>query len=138
MNEDDVAQNRLGSLRRYHEFNGVSGTTSGSLTIDKNAGQVQQVNLSGNVTSLAFSNFVSSASDSTNTDEQCDTVTIVFNQGGTGGYGVTFPTGSTYKYAGNVTALTGTTANSVSLVSVSAIRIASTTTYLITISPEFV
>lgn len=138
VNEDDVAQNRLGSLRRYHEFNGVSGTTSGSLTIDKNNGQVQQVNLTGNISSLAYSNFVTSASDSVNTDEQCDTVTIVFNQGSTGGYGVTFPTGSQYKYAGNVTALQSTAANSVSLVSVSAVRIGGTTTYLTTISPGFV
>jgi hypothetical protein len=138
MNEDDVAQNRLGSLRAYHEFNGVSGTTSGSLTIDKANGQVQQVNLTGNIPSLAYSNFVTSASDSVNTDEQCDTVTIVFNQGSTGNFGITFPTGSDYKYAGNVTTLQSVAANSVSLVSVSAVRISGTTTYLTTISPGFV
>jgi hypothetical protein len=138
MNEDDAAQNQLGSLRRYHEFNGVSGTTSGSLTIDKNAGQVQQVNLTGNISSLAYSNFVTSASDSVNTDEQCDTVTIVFNQGSTGNYGITFPTGPEYLYAGNVKTLQSVAANSVSLVSVSAVRISSTTTYLTTISPGFV
>jgi len=137
-NDDAVAQNQLGSLRSYTEFNGVSGTTSGSLTIDKNAGQVQQVNLTGNVSSLAYSNFVSSASDGTNTDEQSDTVTIVFNQGATGNFGVTFPTGSQYLYAGNIKALQSVAANSVSLVSVSAVRISGTTTYLTTISPGFV
>jgi hypothetical protein len=137
-NDDDAAQNQLGSLRSYTEFNAVSGTTSGSLTIDKTAGQVQQVNLAGNISGITFSNFVSSASDGTNTDEQSDTVTVIFNQGSTGGYGVTFPSGSTYKYAGNITALQSTAANSVSLVSISAIRLSGTTTYLITISPGFV
>jgi hypothetical protein len=137
-NEDDVAQNQMGSLRAYHEFNGVSSTTSGSLTINKANGQVQQVNLTGNVSSLAYSNFVTSASDSVNTDEQCDTVTIVFNQGATGNFGVTFPTGSQYLYAGNIKALQSVAANSVSLVSVSAVRISGTTTYLTTISPGFV
>jgi hypothetical protein len=137
-NDDAVAQNQLGSLRSYTEFNGVSGTTSGSLTIDKANGQVQQVNLTGNISGITYSNFVSSASDGTNTDEQSDTVTIVFNQGATGNYGITFPTGSTYLYAGNVKALQSVAANSVSLVSVSAVRIGGTTTYLTTISPGFV
>jgi hypothetical protein len=63
---------------------------------------------------------------------------MIFNQGATGNFGVTFPTGATYKYAGNVSALQSVAANSVSLVSVSAIRISGTTTYLTTISPGFV
>jgi hypothetical protein len=137
-NTDNAAQNRLGSLRAYNEFNAVSGTTTGALTIDKDAGQVQQINLTGNISGITYSNFVSSASDGTNTDEQSDTVTMIFNQGATGNFGVTFPTGATYKYAGNVTALQSVAANSVSLVSVSAIRIGGTTTYLTTISPGFV
>jgi hypothetical protein len=137
-NTDDVAQNRLGSLRSYTEFNAQSATTTGALTIDKTAGQVQQINLTGNISGITYSNFVSSASDGTNTDEQSDTVTMIFNQGATGNFGVTFPTGATYKYAGNVTALQSVAANSVSLVSVSAIRIGGTTTYLTTISPGFV
>lgn len=138
-NEDAAAQNKLGSLRSYTEFNGVSATTSGALTISKLNGQVQQVNLTGAVTSISFSDFVTSASDGTNTDEQCDTVTVIFNQGATGGYGVTFPAASsTIKYAGGVSTLPSTAANSLTLVSISAIRISSTTTYLITISPGFV
>ena len=65
------------------------------------------------------------------------TVTVIFNQGATGNYGITLPTGSTYKYAGNVKTI-GTTANSVTMMSVTGVRISGTTTYLITVSPEFV
>jgi hypothetical protein len=137
-NDDDVAQVQLGSMRSYTEFNAVSATTTGALTISKTAGQVQQVNLTGNISGITYSNFVSSASDGTNTDEQSDTVTIIFNQGATGNFGVTFPTGATYKYSGNVTTLNTVAANSVTLVSVSAIRIGGTTTYLTTISPGFI
>lgn len=136
-NDDAVAQAQIGSLRSYSEFNYTNTATSGAVTIDKNNAQVQQVNLTGNVTSLTYSNFVSSASDSVNTDEQADTVTIIFNQGATGGYGVTFPSGSAYKYAGGTNTLSATTANSVSLVAITAIRISGTTTYLTTISPAF-
>jgi hypothetical protein len=137
-NDDDAAQVQLGSMRSYTEFNAVSATTTGALTINKTAGQVQQVNLTGNISSITYSNFVSSASDGTNTDEQSDTVTIIFNQGATGNFGVTFPTGTAYKYSGNVTTLNTVAANSVTLVSVSAIRIGGTTTYLTTISPGFI
>jgi hypothetical protein len=136
-NDDSAAQAQIGSLRSYSEFNYTNTVTSGAVTIDKTNAQVQQVNLTGNVTSLTYSNFVSSASDGTNTDEQADTVTIIFNQGATGGYSVTFPSGSTYKYAGGINTLVATTANSVSLVAITAIRISGTTTYLTTISPAF-
>jgi hypothetical protein len=136
-NDDAVAQVQLGTLRSYNEFNYVNPTTSGALTIDKVNAQVQQINLTGNITSITYANLVSSLSDGVNTDEEADTVTLIFNQGATGGYSVAFPTGSTYKYAGNLTAI-GTTANSVSMVSVTAIRLSGTTTYLTTISPEFV
>jgi hypothetical protein len=136
-NDDAVAQAQIGSLRSYSEFNYTNTATSGAVTIDKTNAQVQQVNLTGNVTSLTYSNFVSSASDSVNTDEQADTVTIIFNQGATGGYSVTFPSGSAYKYAGGTNTLAATTANSVTLVAITAIRISGTTTYLTTISPAF-
>ena len=136
-NDDAVAQAQIGSLRSYSEFNYTNTVTSGAVTIDKTNAQVQQVNLTGNVTSLTYSNFVSSASDGTNTDEQADTVTIIFNQGATGGYSVTFPSGSAYKYAGGLNTLAATTANSVTLVAITAIRISGTTTYLTTISPAF-
>jgi hypothetical protein len=109
------------------------------LTIDKNNGQVQQIDLTGNVTGLTFSNFVTSASDSVNTDYQVDTVTLIFNQGATGGYGVTFPAASsTVKYANGANTLASVAANSVTLASISAANIGGATTYLITISPGFV
>jgi hypothetical protein len=137
-NEDAVAQNQLGSLRSYTEFSYVN-STSGAITISKLNGQVQQIELTGNVTGITLSDFVTTASDSVNTDFQADTVTVAFNQGATGGYGVTFPAqSSTVKYAGNVTALQSTAANSISLVSISAMYLNSATTYLITISPGFV
>jgi hypothetical protein len=80
---------------------------------------------------------VSSLSDGVNTDEEVDTVTIIFNQGATGGYSVALPSGSTYKYAGGVNTV-ATTANSVTLVAVTTTRISGTTTYLTTVSPGFV
>jgi hypothetical protein len=137
-NDDAVAQVQLGTLRSYNEYNYINATTSGALTIDKVNAQVQQVNLTGNISSITYANLVTSLSDSVNTDEEVDTVTIIFNQGTTGGYGVAFPSGSTYKYAGGVTALQSTAANSVTLVSVTATRISNVATYLTTISPGFV
>jgi len=138
-NEDAVAQVRLGTLRSYNEFKFLHGTTSGALTINKQDAQVQQVDLAGAITSIAFSNFVSALSDGSNTDEESDTVTVIFNQGVTGGYSVAFPSGSTYKYAGGVNALSTTAAGSVTMMTVSAVRLdGANTTYLITISPGFV
>jgi hypothetical protein len=137
-NDDAVAQVQLGTLRSYNEYNYINTTTSGALTIDKVNAQVQQVDLTGNITSITYANLVTNLSDSVNTDEEVDTVTIIFNQGTTGGYNVTFPTGSTYKYSGGVNSLQSTAANSVTLVSVTATRISGTPTYLTTISPGFV
>ena len=136
-NDDAVAQTQLGTLRSYNEYNSVSATTSGALTIDKAVSQVHQVNLAGNITSVTYANMVSSLSDSVNTDEEVDTVTIIFNQGATGGYSVALPTGATYKYAGGGNTVT-TTANSVTLVAVTVARIGGTPTYLTTVSPGFV
>ena len=136
--DDPVAQVQLGSLRSYNQFNYVSPTTSGALTIDKVNAQVQQINLTGNITGITYANMVTSLSDGVNTDEELDTVTLIFNQGATGGFGVTFPTGATYKYSGAVTALTSTAANSVSVVTVRAVRIGGVATHLTTIEPAFV
>jgi hypothetical protein len=79
---------------------------------------------------------VTSASDGTNTDSQVDTLTIIVEQGSTP-YTVTLPTGSTYKYAGNVSTV-GATANAVTMISVTAANVRGTVTYLTTVSPEFV
>jgi hypothetical protein len=136
-NEDSVARNQMGSLETYTEYSYLAAT-SGTIDVNKNNGQVQQWNLTGNAT-LTVSNFVTTASDGTNTDLQADTVTVIINQGSTGGYVVTFPTpSSVYKYAGNVTSLQSTAANSVSMVSITGVYMNSQSTYLITISPGFV
>jgi hypothetical protein len=135
MNEDDVAQAQLGSVRRYHEFE-TPATTSGSFALDKNEAQVHSIVPTGNCTITGYSNMVVSASDGTNTDAQVDTLTIIVKQGATP-YTVTLPTGSAYKYAGNVSTV-GATANAVTMISVTAANVAGTTTYLTTVSPEFV
>jgi hypothetical protein len=134
-NDDNAAQAQLGSLRAYHEFEAATAT-SGSFAIDKNTAQVHNIVPTGNCTITGYSNMVTSASDGTNTDAQVDTLTIIVEQGATP-YTVTLPTGSTYKYAGNISTV-GTTANSVTMISVTAANVAGTTTYLTTVSPEFV
>jgi hypothetical protein len=135
MNEDDAAQVRLGSLRRYHEFESATAT-SGSFAIDKNTAQVHNIVPTGNCTITGYSNMVTSASDGTNTDSQVDTLTIIVEQGATP-YTITLPTGSTYKYAGNISTV-GATANAVTMISVTAANVRGVVTYLTTVSPEFV
>jgi hypothetical protein len=134
-NDDDVAQAKLGSLRTYHEFEAQTAT-SGSFAIDKNTAQVHNIAPTGNCTITGYSNMVTSASDGTNTDSQVDTLTIIIEQGTTP-YTVTLPTGAAYKYAGNVSTV-GATANAVTMISVTAANVRGTTTYLTTVSPEFV
>ena len=142
-NDDAVAQNQLGSLRSYTNFNYVAGNTSGAITIDKTNGQVQRINLTGNISSMTFANFVSSATDSVNQDQQEDIVRVYLNQGATGNFGVTMPTGNAaIKYAsGNSTV--AVTANTVTKLEIAALTLngnatsAGTTTYLVTISPAY-
>jgi len=134
-NDDDVAQAKLGSLRTYHEFE-TATSTSGSFAIDKATAQVHNIVPTANCTITGYSNMVTSASDGTNTDSQVDTLTIIVEQGATPYY-ITLPTGATYKYAGNVSTV-GVTANSVTMISVTAANVSGTVTYLTTVSPEFV
>jgi hypothetical protein len=126
----------MGSLKQYHEFNYTGAATTGSVTISKTNGQVQQITPTGDITIAGYSNFVSSATNGATTYDQADTVTLIIAQGATP-YNVTMPTGATYKYAGNTTTV-GNTASSVTMISITAVRISGTTTYLTTISPEFV
>jgi hypothetical protein len=136
--DDDLAQTKLGSLRTFHEYRYDNSSSSGTLTVNKNNGQVQYVTVSEDITTVSFSNFVVSASDGTTTDYQTDTVTLIFQQDATG-RSITLPTPSTtYKYAGGNDAV-GSTANSVTMVSVTATYNAGLagTQYLITVSPEF-
>jgi hypothetical protein len=79
---------------------------------------------------------VVSVSDGSTSDAQIDTLTIIVEQGATP-YTVTLPTGTAYKYAGNSSTV-GATANSVTMISVTAANVSGTTTYLTTVSPEFV
>jgi hypothetical protein len=148
-NEDDAAQNRLGSLRTYHEYQAnlsqvgatlsinPAGQTSGNASTT--AGQVGYFTPNANVTTVTFSGFTTSASDGTNNDAQVCTYTLIIDQGSTP-YAVTMPTGNTaIKYAGNVTTV-GATANATTMISISAVRSAYGTPplYLVSISPEFV
>jgi hypothetical protein len=135
-NDDAVAQNQLGSLRAYHEFQ-AAGTTSGTWNIDKTAGQVQAVSATGNITIGSYTNFVTTASNSVSALNQTDTVTLIIEQGATP-YTVTMPTGNaSIRYAANVSTVTAT-ANTTTMVAITAYRTgANATGYLTTISPAF-
>ena len=135
-NDDNVAQVQLGSLRSYNEFQ-YSTATTGTVNIDKNNAQVQFLNPTANVTIGDFQNFVTTANDSVNNDNQTDTVTLIIQQGATP-YTVTMPTGNaSIKYAGGVSTI-GTTANAVTVVTVSAVRSAANASlYLASVSSEF-
>lgn len=137
-NDDNAAQNKLGSLRTFHEYAYVNTISSGALTISKSNAQVQYVDVTEAITSITLSNFITTASDGTNTDPQVDTVTVVFRQDSTG-RAITMPSGSAYKYAGGINTM-GTTANAVQMVTITALYNGNTaaTEYLITISPEFI
>jgi hypothetical protein len=132
MNEDDVAQNQLGSLRAYHTYSFVAAT-SGTVNIDKNNGQAQYIAPTGNITIGDFQNFVTSASDSINTDFQNDTVTVVVNQSATP-YTVTMPTGnSSIRYSGGVSTVSST-ADSVSTITITAYNNGSGSVYFVNIA----
>jgi hypothetical protein len=134
-NADDHAHMQLGSLRAYHEYRGDLATT-GTVDINKVNGQVQYIRPTGNVTIGSLTNFVTETTDGSTFDQHIDTVTLVIAQGATP-YTITMPTGNAaIKYAGNVSTVANT-ANAVTMISISAANIASTKTYMVTISPEF-
>ena len=140
-NDDDLAKVRLGSLNRFNEFQYSAGSTSGSVTISKNSGQVQYIGLTGNLTVAGFSNFITNTPTPQGANVyQADTVTLILNQGTTGGYTVTFPSDGTCKFAGGISAVGTVTANSVSMVSITGFynQSAAADNYLVTISPGFV
>jgi hypothetical protein len=121
----------LGSIQSYSQSQYTLGT-SGTINIDKTAGQVQYLAPTGNVTIGSLTNFVTTQGS----QNQADTVTLVIKQGATP-YTVTMPTGNAaIKYAGNITSV-GTTANSVTMISMTGANIASAAMYMLTISPEF-
>jgi hypothetical protein len=137
-NEDTLAKTALGSLSSFNEYTGNITSSSGSLAVNKNNGQVQQVYLTENITTISFSNFVTRVQKpNASYANQSDTVTLIIQQGATP-YTVTMPTGTGYKYAGGVT-IVGATANATTMISITGTYNynISATEYLITISPEF-
>ena len=136
-NDDDVAKNKMGMLAQYQEFEYGLSSSGGAVTVNKANGQVQFYTVSEDAT-MSFSNFVTSATVSATTRYQTDTVTVIVQQDATGRT-ITMPSGATYKYAGGTNTIT-TTANSVSMISITAVynTVAAATQYLITISPEFI
>ena len=138
-NDDDLAKSRLGMLDRFHEFNANTSTTTGTVNIDKNSGQVQTIYPTGNVTIGTFSNFVTRVTkpDATFVNA-ADTVTLIIQQGATP-YTVTMPTGNTaIRYAGGINVVNNT-ANTTTMISVTGVYdyTAGANEYLVTISPEF-
>jgi hypothetical protein len=123
-------------MRAYHTFQ-AGGNTSGTWNIDKDNGQVQAISTTGNVTIGTYTDFITTANDGVNNDSQTDTVTLIIEQGATP-YTVTMPTGNAaIRYANGVSTVTAT-ANSTTMIAITAFRTAAnTTSYLTTISPAF-
>lgn len=138
-NDDDLAKSRLGSLERFHEFTSNVTISSGNITVDKTAGQVQQVYMTSNVGNITFTNFVTRTQKPDTTQvNQTDTVTLIVQQGATP-YTLTLPTGNAnIRYAGGVSTVPST-ANTTVLISVTGVYNYNTTSvnYLVTVSPEF-
>lgn len=136
-NEDNHAYNQVGQLKTYQETEYALSSSSGAVAVDKNNGQVQFFTVSEDAT-MSFSNFVVSSTVVSTTRYQTDTVTVIVQQDGTGRT-ITLPAASsTYKYAAGNNSVP-TTADSVSMISITAIynSVTAATQYLITISPEF-
>lgn len=135
-NDDNVAINKMGSLKQYHEFQHTLAT-SGTVDINKLNGQVQWLAPSANMFIGSFSNFVTSPSNGATSINQADTVTVIIQQGATG-YSVGLPAAaSDVKYAGGNSTVDNT-ANSVTMISITAINNGGTPLYLVTVSPGFV
>ena len=134
-NDDNAAQTKMGAMRTWHDFRYDHTTTTGNITIDKNNGQTQYLAVTGNITGITLSNFVTTASDGINTDQEMDTVTLWLRQDATGRT-ITMPTGANYFYESGTTTVP-TTANSVSRIDFTAIDNSSTTQYLIKISAAY-
>jgi hypothetical protein len=138
-NDDDLAQTRLGMLSRFHELNGNTTTSSGTVGIDKNNGQVQTLYPTGNVTIGTFTNFVTRQQRPNSVFvNAADTVTLIVQQGATP-YTVTMPTGNTQiRYASGFSTVSAT-ANTTVMISITGVYDynAAANEYLVTISPEF-
>ena len=132
LNNTDVrSESIVGPIRQYQDKTYLEATGSGTVAVDWDNGTSQVINLSGDMT-LTFQD----PTVGTTNQRLIHTVTLVIYQDGTG-RSVTLPTPSTtYRYAGG-TSTVGTTANAVTMITISAIRVSGATQYLITVSPEF-
>jgi hypothetical protein len=130
-NTDIRSESIVGPIRQYQDKTYLEATGSGTVAVDWDNGTSQVFNLTGDMT-LTFQD----PTVGTTNQRLIHTVTLVIYQDGTG-RSVTLPTASTtYRYAGG-TSTVGTTANSVTMITISAIRVSGATQYLITVSPEF-
>ena len=137
-NDDTLAKSRLGSLETFNEYTANVTSSSGSVAVNKSLGQVQQLYLTENVTTITFSNFVTRVLRPNNSYvNQSDTVTLILQQGATP-YTVTMPTGTAYRYAGGGSTVSST-ANTTVMISITGTYNYNTAAdqYLITISPGF-
>jgi hypothetical protein len=132
LNNTDVrSESIVGPIRQYQDKTYLEATGSGTVAVDWDNGTSQVINLTGDMT-LTFQDPTVGTTD----QRLIHTVTLVIYQDGTG-RSVTLPTASTtYRYAGG-TSTVGTTANAVTMITISAIRVSGATQYLITVSPEF-
>ena len=132
LNNTDVrSESIVGPIRQYQDKTYLEATGTGTVAVDWDNGTSQVINLTGTMT-LTFQD----PTVGTTNQRLIHTVTLVIYQDGTG-RAVTLPTASsTYRYAGG-TSTVGTTANSVTMITISAIRVSGATQYLITVSPEF-
>ena len=132
LNNTDVrSESIVGPIRQYQDKTYLEATGSGTVAVDWDNGTSQVINLSGDMT-LTFQD----PTVGTTNQRLIHTVTLVIYQDATG-RAVTLPTASsTYRYAGGSSTV-GTTASSVTMITVSAIRVSGATQYLITVSPEF-
>ena len=138
-NDDDLAKSRLGALERMHYVTANVSSSGGSITIDKNNGQVQQIYLTEAITGVTFSNFaVRQQKPNLSFQNSTDVVTLIFQQGATP-YNITLPTGNAQiRYANGVSSVTGV-ANTTVMVDVVGVYNYNTsaTNYLIEIKPTY-
>ena len=132
LNNTDVrSESIVGPIRQYQDKTYLEATGSGTVAVDWDNGTSQVINLTGDMT-LTFQD----PTVGTTNQRLIHTVTLVVYQDATG-RSVTLPAASsTYRYAGG-TSTVGTTASSVTMITISAIRVSGATQYLITVSPEF-
>jgi hypothetical protein len=130
-NTDIRSESIVGPIRQYQDKTYLEATGSGTVAVDWDNGTSQVINLTGDMT-LTFQD----PTVGTTNQRLIHTVTLVIYQDATG-RSVTLPAASTtYRYAGG-TSTVGTTASSVTMITISAIRVGGATQYLTTVSPEF-